>query len=73
MAAASPRPATPSFARIHETWMLAVLGVMNSAWPICRLVGPLGDQCQHLGLTLGEAERGRLAKRGKRNPAILLS
>ena len=34
------RPATPSLARILETWMLAVLGVMNSAWPICRLVRP---------------------------------
>jgi hypothetical protein len=40
IAAASPRPATPSLARILETWMLAVLGVMNSAWPICRLVRP---------------------------------
>jgi hypothetical protein len=39
-AAASPRPVTPSLARILETWMLAVLGVMNSAWPICRLVRP---------------------------------
>jgi hypothetical protein len=27
-------------ARILETWMLAVLGVMNSSWPICRLVLP---------------------------------
>jgi hypothetical protein len=40
IAAASPRPATPSLARILETWTLAVLGVMNSAWPICRLVRP---------------------------------
>jgi hypothetical protein len=40
IAAASPRPATPSLARILETWMLAVFGVMNSAWPICRLVRP---------------------------------
>ena len=39
-AAASPRPATPSLARIRETWTLAVLGVINSAWPICRLVRP---------------------------------
>jgi hypothetical protein len=30
-AAASPRPATPSLARILETWTLAVLGVMNRA------------------------------------------
>jgi hypothetical protein len=40
IAAASPRPATPSLARILETWMLAVLGVMNSAWPICRFAWP---------------------------------
>src|SRR5215207_3663559 len=40
IAAASPRPATPSLARIRDTWTLAVLGVMNSAWPICRLVRP---------------------------------
>jgi hypothetical protein len=39
-AAASPRPATPSLARIRETWTLAVLGVMNSSWPIWRLVRP---------------------------------
>ena len=38
IAAASPRPVTPSLARILETWTPAVLGVMNSAWPICRLV-----------------------------------
>jgi hypothetical protein len=34
----------------------------------------LGDQGQHLGLTVCEAERGRLAKRGEaqpRNPAVL--
>jgi hypothetical protein len=34
----------------------------------------LGDQGQHLGLTLGEAERGRLAKEREaqpRNPAVL--
>ena len=30
----------PSLARILETCTLAVLGVMNSAWPICRLVRP---------------------------------
>jgi hypothetical protein len=35
-----PRPATPSSARILETWMLAVFGVMNSAWRICRSVRP---------------------------------
>jgi hypothetical protein len=35
-----PRPATPSLARIRETWTLAVLGVMNSSWPIWRLVRP---------------------------------
>src|SRR5215217_3928347 len=40
IAAASPRPVTPSLARILETWTLAVLGVMNSAWPICRFVRP---------------------------------
>src|SRR5512132_2517449 len=39
-AAASPRPATPSLARILETWTPAVLGAMNSSWPICRLVRP---------------------------------
>jgi hypothetical protein len=32
--------AGPAWARIRETWTLAVLGVMNSAWPICRLVLP---------------------------------
>lgn len=30
-AAASPRPATPSLARMLETWTLAVLGEMNSS------------------------------------------
>jgi hypothetical protein len=40
IAAASPRPVTPSLARILETWTLAVFGVMNSAWPICWLVRP---------------------------------
>ena len=40
IAAASPRPVTPSLARILETWTLAVLGVMNSCWPIWRLVRP---------------------------------
>jgi hypothetical protein len=30
-AAASPRPATPSLARMWETWRLAVFSVMNSA------------------------------------------
>ena len=40
IAAASPRPAAPSLARILETWTLAVLGVMYSAWPICRFVRP---------------------------------
>src|SRR4029453_7171951 len=39
-AAASPRPATPSLARMWETCRLAVFSVMNSDWPICRLVRP---------------------------------
>jgi hypothetical protein len=39
-AVASPRPATPSLARSWETWRLAVFSVMNSAWPIYRLVRP---------------------------------
>jgi hypothetical protein len=33
IAAASRRPATPSLARIRETWTLAVLGVMSSSYP----------------------------------------
>jgi hypothetical protein len=33
IAAASRRPATPSLARIRETWMLAVLGVMSKLLP----------------------------------------
>jgi hypothetical protein len=39
-AAASPRPATPSLARMLETWTLAVFSVMNNVSPICRLVRP---------------------------------
>jgi hypothetical protein len=43
-------------ARILETWMLAVLGVMNSAWPICWLSGP----CTH--------SRGHAGRHGHRRP-----
>ena len=38
--AASTRPATPNLARIRETWTPAVLSLMNSSSPICRLVRP---------------------------------
>src|ERR687898_2802773 len=40
MAAASTRVWTPSLARMLETWTLAVLGLMNSAWAIWRLLPP---------------------------------
>src|SRR5215216_4269191 len=39
-AAASPRPATPSLARIRDTWMLAVFSVVDRSPTICRLVRP---------------------------------
>jgi hypothetical protein len=39
-AAASPRVATPSLARMRETCRLAVFSVMNNSRPICRLVRP---------------------------------
>ena len=45
-AAASPWPATPSLVRIWETWRLAVLGVMNSAWPVWRLVRPAATRAR---------------------------
>src|SRR5262249_34901671 len=40
IAAASTRPAAPSLARMLETWTLAVLGLMNNAWAVWRVVGP---------------------------------
>jgi len=40
IAAASTRPATPSLARMLETCTLAVLGLMNNAWAIWRLLRP---------------------------------
>src|SRR4029450_3056372 len=40
MAAASTRPAAPSLARMLETCTPTVLGLMNSAWAIWRLLRP---------------------------------
>src|SRR5262249_58346554 len=40
IAAASTRVWTSSLARMLETWTLAVLGLMNKAWAIWRLLRP---------------------------------
>jgi DNA-binding MarR family transcriptional regulator len=48
---------------------------MNSAWPICRLVRPLGDQCKRPQLCPGQAKRGRRGPGhlGRRHGVDLLS
>jgi hypothetical protein len=62
-----PRPVTPSLARILETWTPAVLGVMNSAWPICRLVRrrlAYRTDRRQLSLPAGSAELALLWRSG---------
>jgi hypothetical protein len=44
------RRATPSFARIDETWFFAVFSATPSSRPICRFVSPVGDELEHPAL-----------------------
>ena len=48
IATAAPRPPTPSFPRMFETWTEAVLSLMNRASPISRLVRPPVSSPRHL-------------------------
>ena len=54
-AAASPRFATPSLARMFETCTLAVLAEMNNASAIWRLVRPSATEREHVELASGES------------------
>ena len=48
--AASTRLATPSLARMWDTWTLAVFSLMNRALAIWRFDAPLAIEAQHLPL-----------------------
>jgi hypothetical protein len=73
-AAASPRPATPSLARILETWMLAVFGGDEQRLADLPVGSALGDQREHLSLPPGETKRCRWGGRRlgcrDRRPAV---
>ncbi len=58
--AASVRLDAPSLRRIADTWTLAVLTLMNSRSPICRLVSPSAISVEHLLLPSGELDRASL-------------
>jgi Asp/Glu/hydantoin racemase len=63
----------PSLVRIREMWTLAVLGVMNSAWPICRFVRPSATRASTSASRCVRPSEDGLPREGKRNPAIRLS